>query len=348
MKPWKRRLKWGLSIGLTSSGLIHLYRSIRPGRAVILMYHRILPGDEAARVFSDTSIIVHEDSFAAQMKFLSEHYRVIPLDDLAARIASNRSLPDRAVAVTFDDGWADNYQYAFPILKAYGIPATIFLTSGFIGQKRIFWQEELRFLLTRMTASPDWQQDWPEFKKAQPQPVKDVLNKTGTGGNRDLLIAALKNTSPDTRRAFLDNLSGFLHNPRPPYETHGFLDWTRIREMKSAGISFGAHSVNHTILTAVGRDEAWRELSESKAQIEAALDAPVTGLAYPNGNYNREMLEMVRACGYGHAVTTEEATISPQTDPLALGRLNVGESRFSSPGGVFSKAMFATALAGLF
>src|SRR5712691_8846612 len=124
------------------------------GKVVILMYHRVLTQKELAAHFIQPGMYVLADVFANHMRFVSEHFRVLSLGELF-RHWRNGGFDKRTryCVVTFDDGWLDNYLYAYPVLRRLGIPATIFLPTGFVGTDEWFWPDRLAYLLGR--ARPD-------------------------------------------------------------------------------------------------------------------------------------------------------------------------------------------------
>ncbi|HNX96665.1 MAG TPA: polysaccharide deacetylase family protein, partial [Candidatus Aminicenantes bacterium] len=142
----KRILKYTWAHLWFDTGLLALVewlRNLRPrGRPLaILMYHRVVPPEWARRVLSHPDIVVSAASFRQQVAFLAARYRVIPLADFVTAAQAGTPPPARAVVLTFDDGWEDNYQTAFPVLRAAGLSATVFLTAGLIGSREMFWQE---------------------------------------------------------------------------------------------------------------------------------------------------------------------------------------------------------------
>jgi len=144
--PGLRRLKASLrelaaSI-LYRSGILGLLADRRlRGRAVVLMYHRVIPRGEMADCPSHAGIIVSAESFKKQMEWLSSRFECLSLDAFMSRLAGERPFERRCCLVTFDDGWRDNYVHAYPVLRSCSIPAAIFLAAGLIGSRRRFWQE---------------------------------------------------------------------------------------------------------------------------------------------------------------------------------------------------------------
>jgi hypothetical protein len=133
---------------LEGSGVLpRMRRRSDPRRAVVLEYHSVSEPTEANLLYRGPGIAVSPETFARQMRFLADWYRVVPLGVLVDHLVAREPFPPRAVAVTFDDGYRDNHRIAFPILRALGLPATVFVTTDGIGDGWRFWVSRLRCLL---------------------------------------------------------------------------------------------------------------------------------------------------------------------------------------------------------
>jgi len=343
MRTLKRRVKTCLSDMLVAAGPCPWLLRCRP---LILMYHRILPEAEAARSHTSPYIITHEQTFALQMRYLADHCLPVPLSDLVSALAQNKRLAPLTVAVTFDDGWEDNSTVALPILKRYSIPATVFLTTSFIGSTRVFWQERLRFLLMQLAANESrLAPALPGFLSGQPDAVKALPLAQQQDAR---VVAGIEELPVDVRESFLDTLQSFLGRPAFDQARHAFLSWEQAAEMHCAGVELGSHTVSHHNLTRLSDQELANELTESKALLREKLNIDATALAYPTGYYDARVMAAARTAGYSVAVTTEKRALDRKDAPLALPRLNICESRFLAPSGRFSPNMFAAALAGFF
>lgn len=339
MRQLKRRFKTWLSRRLMAGGPCP---RLLPCRPLILMYHRVLPAGQAAGCHTIPSIIVHEDTFAAQMAYLAAHCRPLPLADLAHGALAG-GLPRRSVAVTFDDGWEDTCRVALPILSRHGIPATVFVTTGFLGTDRVFWQERFRFLLARLTA------EHPHAPGDLLASLSPTLADLPSGPNvEQALFARLATLDEPAREAVHDRLRTALGGPEIDGALHAFLTWDQARTLARAGIGLGSHTVRHPDLTRLTDAALATELADSRATLRDRLDIVPDTLAYPTGYHDARVMAAARAAGYVLAVTTRARTVRPGDDPLALPRLNVCESRFRDPAGNFDPAMFAAAVAGLF
>jgi peptidoglycan/xylan/chitin deacetylase (PgdA/CDA1 family) len=278
-------------------------------RFQILGYHKVSPDPHP--FFAP----ITPELFETQMQFLKSCYRVMRLDELVARNAKG-DLPDRAVAITFDDGYRDNFDFAFPILKKYQLPATIFVATGAIGTGRLIWHDRV-FDAFRFATALEARLNDAEI----PQLILDTPERRQR--SLDSVLVRAKALYGDARRRFVEDLEEKL---KPRLSSDGatrMLNWEQVREMHNAGIDFGSHTVSHTILSRIPREDKLKELRESKAELSERLGAPVTSFAYPNGkaaDYNAEAKSVLKDCGYALAVTCESGFNYAATDTFELKR----------------------------
>jgi len=297
-------------------------------------------------VHSLPQITVWQRSFEMQMRYLSEHYKLLRLSSFADLVASGERLPPRTAAVTFDDGWRDNYLYAFPIMQKYGIPATIFLTTGFVGTDRVFWSERLRFLLLLLRKrAGKWHGGGRYAAGDLPTGIRTFLESGGGRGSIVELIESSKDMDDTARNVLIDSLRELLGHPVFPAGSDVLLDWDQVREMSENGIEFGSHTESHGMLTRIPPGKVAEELSVSRRRIEEELGRPVEAFAYPDGDCDDEVVAEVASAGYKVAVTTAHGINTRRQDPLQLKRINASEPQFSGPGGEFSLSRFAANVA---
>lgn len=286
---WSRKI---VSLASRAPGVTStLLASTRPRRFLILCYHRV--NDDAHPFFTATPVAL----FRRQMEALRRHFTVLPLAELAER-ARRKDLPRNGVAVTFDDGYRDNYTNAFPVLRDMGLPATIFLTTGALDENALLWHDR----------------------------VFDAFHRTRKAEARaslETVLTRLRRSSPEERDLGIESLLEELGiEPGVPGGWEK-LRWQDVREMASQGISFGAHTLDHPILTFVGEEEARRQVRESKKRIEAELGSPITMFAYPNGSasdFDRSTQRIVEEEGLSLAVTTVSGANDESTNPYSLRR----------------------------
>lgn len=275
---------------------------------LILIYHRVHPKPDPFMIDP-----VPPALFEGQMRHLARAYRPLPLDELLDR-SREGTVPPGAVAVTFDDGYADNAEHALPILRRHGIPATVFLVTGCVGTGRIPWHDEvlLAFAGTRRSAvrvpgSPEG---------APPAPIEREEDRRSAAF---ATLAALKPLPEAGRLAAVAALQEELGRGDPATAAALMLDWDRVRAMRDAGVRFGAHTVTHPILSRVAPERARDEVVRSKQAIEAELGEEVPFFAYPNGrpeDYDETTVQALRAAGFRAALTTTFGANEAGDDPL--------------------------------
>jgi peptidoglycan/xylan/chitin deacetylase (PgdA/CDA1 family) len=308
---------------------------------VILAYHRVIEEWSKTLEYSQPGMVVTASTFQRQMAILKEHFEIVPLGALLE--GENTATRPRCV-VTFDDGWRDNYDLAFPILRQLDIPATIFLTTKFIGTDRAFWHTELLYLFTTARLS-SLLSDERAFH-ACPPPVRQHLKRLarfdGPAGAHDLdpLIETVKALcDDDTIEELLQSLANVAGIGRPfaPGQRF-FLDWDQVRTMSAAGIEIGSHGCSHQILTRLPTERAKDELIQSKAEIERRIGREVKHFAFPNNDANSLLLTAAASAGYQTACLG--GFVPEQTQPriIPLRRLGMHEGVCGS-GRSFDEAM---------
>jgi peptidoglycan/xylan/chitin deacetylase (PgdA/CDA1 family) len=307
-------------------------RHARPAQAkpVILMYHRI--ADEPVDPWG---LAVSPSHFEEQLQVLRRVRCPLPLTDFVRRLAFG-TLPAHAVALTFDDGYADNFLAGKPRLEAVDVPATVFLATGYIGCPLQFWWDELTRLVLVKTRPRcldivvgDCAMHF-EFGTEVPTPVHDTWRAWSPPLTRrqEAYLAiwqALRPLRNEERNGVMAQLrsifsdSGSSHPPRD-----GAMTRDQVRALVTGGlVTIGAHTVTHSQLTGLGVNARRREIEESKAACEALIGERVPGFAYPYGDLDREVRLAVEAAGFEYACSTRNGLAIPGSDTLALPRIHV-------------------------
>lgn len=258
------------------------------GQWIILMYHKI--GDEYSDYFSSLNIKV----FEKQIRFLRRFYPIVSLDDLfSTNLGKTRKTK---IAITFDDGYHCIYRYAYPILKKWSIPATVFLAVSSIENDLPIWTDLVDYYLKS------------GGKARQEFPDKDTLK-----------------TLPEVQlRVVLKKLEEKIRLPADIRGALQMCSWSEIREMSENNITFGGHTVTHPILSKVSLEQAKYEIQQSKKAIEDKINKPVNTFAYPNGqpdDFNAEIKQLVKDAGYKLACSTIFGRNYQKTDPYELKRI---------------------------
>jgi peptidoglycan/xylan/chitin deacetylase (PgdA/CDA1 family) len=300
------------------TGVYSAVRRLRANQQVgILRYHAVT--DPALCWYAEPAICVSPRDFEAHVAYITRHYRVLALDAIVRALRNKQPLPPDVVAITFDDGYADNHEAA-RILARYGATATFYLTAACIGGEQPFWVSELRALVAAIRQ--------PRLVLHPPQgaPITVSLN-TGTDRKHALkeITRTFKSQPIPTREALLAELRDHAGNPTFPSP---MLTWAEVREMHAMGMTIGGHTLTHANLPSAGRDGARVEIGACRERLERELGARVTMFAYPNGGAVRyvtpEIQQMVREAGYEAATTSTNGFATRSSDLFALERIQTG------------------------
>jgi peptidoglycan/xylan/chitin deacetylase (PgdA/CDA1 family) len=259
----------------------------------ILTYHRV--NDERDPFFPAMATKV----FEGQMGYLSTACNVFALDRGVEMLKAG-TLPDNAVAVTFDDGYKDNFLNAYPILKHYDIPATIFLSTDSVNGGADLWHDRVfkAFRETQRTALVKF------GKCAERLDLKSLAGKLDTMNE---VLKFLRSLDVQSRWQWVKRLCESLGVEDGETSKETMLDWEEIRMMHANGIRLGSHTCSHAILSRLEPEELWKEVCFSKGAIENAVRCKVSMFAYPNGtqdDFDERTKRALRDAGYELAVST--------------------------------------------
>jgi peptidoglycan/xylan/chitin deacetylase (PgdA/CDA1 family) len=316
-------------------GLLKYWRHRPPDKAVILMYHRV------ARVDMDPwSLCVTPERFDRQLAWLGKHCRVVSLRQLVGELAGGE-LIERTVAITFDDGYADNLTNGEPLLARHGLPATFFLTSRAIGSAHEFWWDELERLLLgakplpptlRFTVDSQVQTFHRGRAAASRASLRHAIMKTrpwAAAADTRLgfyysIWQVLRKLTHDARRAALAEISEQLGQADVARADHRTLTPSETKQLAAAPqVDIGAHSVTHSAFSNLDPATQRWEMQQSRHELEALIGKPVFGFAYPYGDYGPETSQIARDVGFEFACTTDGTRITNETERFLLPRLAV-------------------------
>jgi peptidoglycan/xylan/chitin deacetylase (PgdA/CDA1 family) len=295
------------------SGAFDLMRLASRRRALILTYHRFSLS-EGRNEDGKTS----SRQFAEQLEYLMKYYEVVPLSRIVELINRQEPLPPHLAAITIDDGYRDAYHVAYPLLRRYGVPATVFVVTEFTGGRTWIWTDKARFL-TRQ-AEPQWLS-----AKIKSSELWLELNGAGSRRNASERINSILKQLPDeAKEEAIERLAGALGVvlPETPPEEFSAATWDQVLEMEANGIEIGSHTRTHPILTRINDECLKQELHDSRSRLEEVLGHRVEQFCYPNGdNDERVQCEVARA-GYRIAVTCVGGLNDRGDDPLTLRRVH--------------------------
>lgn len=304
-------------------GAYKVNRFLQRKRPMILMYHRVLndpllPG-------------IAPDIFAQQLAYLQKNFRVVPVDQLVSEINEGIQEP-YSVALTFDDGHQDFYTNAWPLLKEYQLPASLYVTTGFVDNKCWLWPDLLRYILIN-TKKKSFEVEGLEELALGKANLLTAWNRLGD------YCLTLKTADRDY---FLKNLALRFEvdidiQPEKPFSA---VTWDQLREMQKEGLDVGSHTVSHPILSDLDEGQLIAELTGSFRRIEEELGTTPTGICYPNG-MAKDISPLVEKCAmasYRYGLVAYPCEVSSD-QMMHLGRWSAPNnmSRFKQIMNAFSR-----------
>lgn len=276
-------------------------------RLSILIFHRVLSKRDP--LFPDE---VDVQRFDQLMGWVAAWFNVLPLEDAIERM-KNGTLPARAAAITFDDGYADNWTNAVPILKKHGLHATFFIATGFLDGGRMWNDTLIESIRNARVAQIDL-----EGLAHGPIPLGSVEQKRAA---LHVLIPAIKHLPASERATAVARVADCCDATLPD---DLMLTSEQLRLLWSSGMGVGAHTVSHPILARLDVQEAYREIAESREILSSLLGDRIGLFAYPNGklgqDYLPEHVEMVRELGFDAAMSTNWGASNRASDVFQLQR----------------------------
>lgn len=282
------------------------------GTLRVLMYHRVLDG-AAARTCNPSLLSATPAAFDAQMRHVARHYRVLSPHDVLAHLRSGRSLPPRALLVTFDDGYRDFGEVAWPALRRYRLPATVFVPTAHPDRPdRVFWWDRLHaaFTATRRTRL-----DTPcgAFEIATPRSRREALRS---------LQRFIKLLPHAQAMQLVGELCRELGEEAPPRSE--VLGWNELRELAADGATIAAHTRTHAALTRLSIEGARAEIRLSVEDLRREIGNVPPVFAYPFGDHDDRIVRLVREEGFEMALTCRDGHSRwPGADLLRLPRIGI-------------------------
>jgi peptidoglycan/xylan/chitin deacetylase (PgdA/CDA1 family) len=281
--------------------------SVAPRGLTVLFFHRVFAARDELMPGEPTA-----GDFDRCLGWLKQQFNVLPLDEAVHQLRENR-LPRRAAAISFDDGYRDNHDVAAPLLARHRLPATFFVTTGYI-DGGIMWNDAVAEALRRTNQTgidPSW-------LGLPPFPLRDWMQRSNAHSE---ITHALKYLAPLERQDALDRIVHALAAPMP---TNLMMTREQVRQLAARGFQIGAHTVTHPILTRLDDHSAAHEICAGRADLEGWLGKQVRLFAYPNGrdgaDFDDRHRRMARDAGFDAAFSTEPASCRAADDLFALPR----------------------------
>jgi peptidoglycan/xylan/chitin deacetylase (PgdA/CDA1 family) len=285
---------------LQRCGAFDFARTMSSSMGRILMYHNFANSCDSNR----DAVLVHD--VRAQMSYLRRHFEIVPLATLVECIRSGARFRDRMVVLTVDDGRRNFYEYFYPLLKEFAVPATFFVVSSFIEGAGWIWTDKILWL-AEQPCRPD---------ELAPERL-------------DHFFAELNALNPAVRNRQIGDLAAQMgvEIPLRPPAKYAPCSWSELREMADSGlVEIGSHTVNHPILSAITDSEALWQLTDSRAQIETNLSRKVDSFCFPNGkpsDYRPIHMQQLQDAGYKSAVVARFGLVSRTSNVFELPRIGI-------------------------
>ncbi|MEJ2722054.1 MAG: polysaccharide deacetylase family protein [bacterium] len=322
------RLKNTAKRALYASGYYDLLGRVKAPsekKLLVVMYHELYDPRLSGLHNGSHDALPAVSHFESHLRAITNRYRVVSLAEAVGEMRAG-GLREHSVALTFDDGCASIYDVAYPLLRKYGVPATVFLLTGWVGNDRPFWWHIVRDMLRRS-----------DFRGVTPEKLREAADLSETPrmkiGKLDMQFRLQVTDSvedrlrvmPDIeRRARLERLrkllfNGDLYEPR----REPALTWDQVREMTAGGIEFGAHTHTHVNIRFEDTETVEREIILSKTEIEEKTGGRVSGFAFPYGkdvDVYASLEDTLRAKGFVYACHAYSGINSDRTNPYLLSR----------------------------
>ena len=300
-------------------GLLRLARLARTReRGVILRYHALTPSAVPV-IYAAPDICMSIGAFRAQMAFVKRAYSVLPLDALVEAAVQGGPLPARALAITFDDGYAYNHHLGLPVLSRLGLSATVYVATGAVDDAAPFWVGAVRAIA--LGISPG----------TVALPGGGTLELGGRGSREAIakaLTRALVPLAAEARDAWLVETARRAGVDLARVLAGTMLTWAEVRELAAAGWTIGAHTVTHSNVAMLDPAHAEAEIVGSRDALAAAIGTPVCHFCYPNSGgqhtyFGPVVSQVLRKTGFRSATTSRPGALRPGADPFLLPRLGV-------------------------
>jgi peptidoglycan/xylan/chitin deacetylase (PgdA/CDA1 family) len=274
------------------SGLMRLLETVLQRDALLVLnYHRVGNAEETpydSGTFGPTA-----EQFDWELSYVKSRFDCVTLEGALAMMMGQAPVR-RSLLITFDDGYLDNYQTAFPILRSHGLHATFFLPTTFIGTARLPWWDMIAYIIKHSRRDG--------FRLSYPQPADFHLDRARPSATVFQVLKLCAETHTVNYAPLIDNLETACDCPRPNGSSERcFLNWDEAREMQAAGMTFGSHTHTHEVLSGLSAERQLCELSESRAILERELGRTIDILAYPVGRsdtFNSDTLAALKHLGY--------------------------------------------------
>lgn len=346
----RRQLKAAASRVLAGTRCDRLYGAISGRRhaPLIVGYHRVVKNFTEMRHTSIPSMLITSQTFERQIDWIARHYEITTLDEIGSRLESGAPFDQRVAAITFDDGYADLYHNALPILRRKGHPAAVFVVTDLIGRREMQKFDQLYLQLTwalERSGGIDWLWD-----AARPHAIPSATRLRLSLFPRDPVRTThllLKELSADALGSVLEALDSRFPMTGDCLDSHRALDWEMLTEMGDTGITIGSHTRSHALLTLEEPAKIHEEVDGSRRILQERLGRAIHHFAYPDGRFSAQIVAEVKKAGYrfGYGVCEHRDAAEPL---LTIPRRTLWENSCLDSRGQFSPSVMSCNVNGVF
>jgi peptidoglycan/xylan/chitin deacetylase (PgdA/CDA1 family) len=313
----------------TALGLDRLFEWRNRRRPVVLAFHGVTI-DTEPHIYNRDGSHIDRGTFRRLVGWMSRRYRIVPLADIAHWLEGEAEVPERALAITFDDGYRDVLTHGVPVLREFGAPATVFVTTDFVMEGKSLWPDRLVCALGATNdkeLAMDWDGSTIRF------PLRDDPDRLAVNHRLREMLKALPDAEKNARvDEIVERLGTSEKRPWEVWDGFAPLAASDLKLLVDAGVEVGSHTCSHPIMVRCTSEQMADEAGRSKRLIEAATGVPCTSFGYPNGaagDFDAETRRHLVAAGYGCAVTTLKERTSRGADPFEIPRMMLTHRGFT-------------------
>jgi peptidoglycan/xylan/chitin deacetylase (PgdA/CDA1 family) len=306
-----------------------LVNKLSANSALILAFHRINTREYIAKTKLMPGMYISNEAFSAQISWLKNYFEIVNIEKIIRGIRYREKWREPICAITFDDGWFDNYEYAFPVLRENKVPWTIFITGKDIGCSELNCFDMCFEIAVNLQELPA---DITRLEKIDKLFLLKEFDPVGKGRRIINEIRKLPGREFDIvysrlKEFFLENVNNFDINMK-----YRKMTWENMKEMQEYGSTFGYHSRSHYMLMQLEKDKLEEELIIPK-EIARNHGVSIENIfCYPDGGFNDDIIRLLKELGYEGAASLITGYNNVETDPYKLKRFNIHEGSGGSLG----------------
>lgn len=280
-------------------------------KVLILTYHRFALEKSPGKISAA--------EFESHLEYLKKHNCVLPLNETIDRLNEGKTLPPNATVITIDDGYADAHDIAYPLLKKYGFPATVYAITDFLDEKIWLWTDLMRYVMLN-TKTDAVRIEFGPNERTESELIDDT-RRLELATRINSRLKRLPNKMKDQKIREIGKALKVDIPALPPPE-FASMKWEHAREMDADNVRIESHTVTHPVLTNVGQSSLDFEMQSSKKRLEEVLGRQVNHFCYPNGSLDKGVQKAAENAGYKTAVTTSYGFNDARTNQLLMNRID--------------------------